>query len=122
MNIRQMKPEDFEKIVQMMKEEGCTEPLDFMNKDNTYVMEDVGFFNYKFEHGFPSLRHFCIRKDKRNSNNARQLFRFYRDLMKDFKWSIINADKEYVCKIIEKYFKVKPYAQKDNTYFYLVEV
>lgn len=127
MNIRQLENEDLPEITEMMKTEGVTDSLDFMNSDNTIVLEDeeiIGLLNWKFEQGYPSLRHFCFKRGKRKLEYIRLMLNLFKMMVKNWGYSkmIVNADKPYLCKLIEYYFKTKSYGNDENTYFYLCEV
>lgn|SRR5574343_85153 len=105
----------------------CSE-TSFMDNP-TFICENdngkiIGFFTIGEEHGFPSIRHFCVSREYRSAVNARILAKEMVEVLKKIKPMKIlaHAKKEYLQKIIEYYFKAKPYAVADDYNYYLIEV
>jgi hypothetical protein len=114
------------KLEKMLALEGVTDT--FLDDDITYLLKDgneiIGFFTVGILRSFPVLRHFIIDKKHRSPSNARKLGRAFCALckVKGFTHVFVNAKKDYLKKVIEYYFKKKPYTDVDGTSWYFVEV
>jgi len=124
--INQLTGEEIEELNNNMVIEGYTMELNNMLPCNTYVMKNdekiMGFFHFIIEQEIPSLRHLFIKPEFRNIKNALCLINYYTNLIKDFKYTIIIVNKEYLKKLIEYKFKKKPYSEDKGYSSYLVEV
>jgi hypothetical protein len=93
----------------------------------TFVaMEDdriVGFFTLRIEHNFPSLQHFCVIPDRRDGRVSRAMMRAIKTLIGPSKLIVhVVQGKEWMKRLVEGYFGVKPYGELNGKYWYLVEV
>jgi len=122
---------DREILDEMLLTEGLLEselPQKGYESYDTFVLDDdgmiKGFFSIKNEWGFPSLEYFCTKREYRSPELARELTRAFTGVIKinGFKKAIVHATKEQIGKYIEYYWKTKPYAYKNDTAWYLVEV
>ncbi len=125
MHIRNLRIGEEEKINKIVRSEKAEEKP-YFRPENTYVIDDdiKGFYYFMFEHGFPSLRHFYIKKKYRNAGYARTFIRHYIDMIKSkgYAKTIMHASEEYIDTLIRYYFKKTPYAKVGATYYYLIEV
>lgn len=97
-------------------------------RGNVVFQNDLGFFVYRVEHGYPYLTHFFLFEDKRTGMN-------FIDLYREFKWAIVKAGyvefiaevipglRETFTNIIHALGSEKPYAAMDDgREYYLVRV
>ncbi len=132
MVIRRYEHKDSKQLSEMLREEGLKpDEMDFSTNLSFVLIEEgevKGFYTYKIEHGcFPHLQHFCVKKSSRNSPTvARKLIRDFRSRVKrdGYGKAIINSPScsDKISKIIEWYFKAKPYGTGKSHKFYLVTV
>lgn len=127
MFIRNVKKREVKKLRKMLANEGEISSCNYINERNTYVLihwKIIGFFTYKFEHGLPSLRHFLVKDGYKSMATGRFLIKAYCELMRELGYtkSIIAIKKYYLCRMVEYFFKKKPYAFENGMYFFLVEV
>jgi len=113
--------------IELLKKEGLKENEITINQPGYYTIETLdGFFTWHFEQGVPSLQHFLVVKEKRNTKTARELIKKFLSLIKTggFTQCIIHCrkDNQRLIKLINYYFKTKPYAEKDNLLWFLMEV
>ncbi len=133
--IRPYKSKDKQIILDMI---GWPEIVDgrveavYFHVDETYVWEDdgtvKGFYTIRNQHGYPSIIHFFIRKEHRNPDTARMLIKDFKNRIRQrgYNRAFLHSCKRNLDKLIQYYFKVKPYAVKHEggktTNYYLVEV
>lgn len=123
-----MMPGDFRDLAWMLVHEDEGEGALNLTPANTFIVEDekgiIGFFMMIIEQGLPSLRYFVVKKNRRSMKTSRAMIKKYQEFVRNrgFKASFIVVKKKYLKRVVEYYFKRKPYATKDNMYFYLVEV
>lgn len=96
----------------------------------TWVMEwqgkPAGFFTIRHSHGRPHLQHFCLDRKFRGHAYFRALAAAFKDVVR--RWGFIRAivdaptRNEWLVRLIARYFKASPYAEKDGRTFFLVEV
>ena len=121
---------DDEAIKSMLNKEGIIEEDMAFGQYPTYILEDkdepIGFITIKEEHGYPSLQHLCVRADRRMITPARLLIKMFRYIGRLWggKKGIIHIkhDSARLKKLIEYYFKVKPYATENERYWYFVNL
>ena len=119
---------DKEAIIDMLATEGIPRDEMVFEQCLTYIMKDqgetIGFFSIRQEHGLPSLQHFCVNRAHRSAKNARLLVKAFEYIIREmgFRKAILHGCQYYVKKLIEYYFKCKPYAFKGERAYYLVEV
>jgi hypothetical protein len=119
-----MRMEEKSEIKKLLEGEG-----EYVNEKyiaNTFILEDdgmKGFFTLKFETP-PSLRYFYVKKNYRNAKHSRFLIKAVKQIIEDFGFNkfVIVVEKTYLKKIVEHYFKIKPYADDGKFSFYLAEV
>lgn len=92
----------------------------------TTISTDQFFFSWRVEHGMPHVVHFYVKCAARNFQTSSQCARF---MVKYFKLRgnkriMLNTllRRPYLSKIVEWFFRVKPYTTQDGHNFYLVEV
>jgi len=115
---------------ELLLAEGVPEDEIAVDEYPTYTIEEdgevVAFYTIKMEHGLPSLQHFVVKDTNRNHSVARRLVRSFREKVKEHGYgqAIIHCDhdKKRLAKLIEAYFKTKPYADAHSKWWYLVEV
>jgi maleate cis-trans isomerase len=123
---------DRHELANMLMEEEIP-PLEHnFSKGLTHVLveDDVikGFFTIsgKVQSGYPYLMHFCTKKKHRTPKLARTLTSALVEAVKALGANkfIINCplEKNYLKRVIRYYFKTKPYGNKSNHEFTLVEV
>ncbi len=90
------------------------------------ISTDKFFFSWRTEHGMPHVVHFYVKCAARSFTTSSQCARF---MVKYFKLRgnkriMLNTllRRPYLSKIVEWFFRVKPYATQDGHNFYLVEV
>lgn len=122
---------DIPVLEKMLIDEGFTKSQMEFNSGVTFVFEEdkiiKGFFTFKLlSHRYLTLLHFCTEKEYRTPKLARLLTKHLINKIKNF-----NADKciidcpiknKGLSRIIEYYFKTKPYAEKNGYKYYLVGV
>lgn len=91
-----------------------------VNKDEKIV----GFFTIGEEHKMASIRHFCVGRKYRGAESARSLIKNMIDILSEFgiKKFIAHGKGVNMHKIIEYYFKVKPYNVCLPYKYYIIEV
>ncbi len=89
----------------------------------TYVF-DEGFFTMRIDNGLPAIVHFCVFKEKRSAQSARALAKHFKDTVRGwgFQQAYLHSKKDYIDRMIQYYFKTKPFAEKDGYRFYKVKV
>lgn len=93
-----------------------------------YYLEDKGevkgFLAVNFKKGFPHLQHFYLNVRYRNADNVRTLIKAFVNIVKKlgYKTAYIHACTGRQMKLIEYYFKKKPYGLKDKHAWYIVNV
>ena len=128
MLIRKLESKDHLEIKQMLKLEGAQQEYGKAINAHSYVLEDkedmIGFFGFAMEHGYPSLKSFCLKREHRGLRNANLLMNGYINLVKaiGFQKMIFTSTKESFNKLLEWKFKITPYAKIDNVWFYFKEV
>lgn len=129
LTLRRYKETDDAELKEMLKAEDVKE--EDMSYDNleTYILEDdeiLGFFSIKTEWDFPSLQHFVIKQNNRSPKVARALIRFFVAIikLKGIKKAIIHVseNKKYLNKFVRYFFRVQPYAFRDDRNWYLVTI
>jgi hypothetical protein len=125
--IRPLEPKDYPELERMLKEEDAENEFEQFKNSQAYTWEEEeikGFFGFELFLKTPALRGFCVKKKFRNLNNAKYLIKGYFKTVKElgYKKTIINSRKEYINKLIEYVFRIKPLFVKDGLYFYLKEV
>ena len=129
--LRRYRHNDREILDEMLLTEGLLEtelPQKGYESYDTFVLDDdgkvKGFFSIKNEWGFPSIEYFCAKREYRSPALARELTRAFTWVIKinRFPKAIIHATKAPIRKCIEYYWKIKPYAFKNDKAWYLVEV
>jgi len=119
---------DIPEVMDMLKQEGEYTGCSMVNIANTFICEDddglVGLFMMKIEQNLPSLRYFIVKRERRSMKVSRSLIVAYKIFCKKmgFTHSYITVKKDYLKRVVEYYFRKKPYAQKEGMWFYLVEV
>ena len=92
----------------------------------TWVLEDdglIGFFTLRREKGLPNLVHFAVSKERRSMANARKLVKALVSTARYYgKTMILHSKKTYLDKIIQYYFKTKPFVHANGYNFYHVEL
>lgn len=112
---------------EMLLEEGI-EPDDMgFAKHETYIYDDgeiKGFYTMRFEHGLPYIIHFCVGKKWRDTRIVRAMIRDFAERFRRYGTAILNVPekRDDIQKIVEWFFKAKPYACKEGHLFYKVEV
>lgn len=83
----------------------------------------IGFISIGMNHGYPHLWHLFLRKEARTPDNARKAIRKVMGIVREkgYDRMILHADNERIKKLIEYYFKAKPY-HHDAEWWYFVEV
>jgi len=99
----------------------------FEDNPTMVLLEDqeiLGFFTLRKQHNFPMLQHFCIKRGKRTPELARLLIKGFKKVMQElgFNKVIIPSKEEYLEKMIQYYFKTKPYASTKRAKYFLVKV
>jgi hypothetical protein len=127
MRVRKLEEKDYLIIKEMLRKEHAEDEYPYVIKAETYVMEDndiIGFFGYRMEHDYPSLKHFCLDRKHRGLGNACKLMREYLNTIKKvgYNKSFFSAGDKTLIKLLEWYFKMKPYTEKDGIKFYFQEV
>lgn len=130
--IRKFNFYDIPVLERMLADEGLSESEMEIKSGITYVLEEdktiKGFFTFRgrLSHGFLTLIHFCTKRGNRSPKLARDLVKALTEKVKELKTSkfIIDVKKDFpnVQRVIEYYFKVKPYAQTDNATYYLASI
>lgn len=127
--LRPYRDSDNETITAMLTAEGIEQDRMRHKHFETHVLENgeiLGFFTIREERGVPSLQHFCIKKKYRSNKNARLLAKFFKAVVmrKGSLFAIVHAVRNKPClkRLIEFYFKAKPYAETENKFWYLVKV
>lgn len=92
----------------------------------TTISTDKFFFSWRTEHGIPHVTNFYVRCNCRSFTESGSCARFMLNYFKirGVKRIMMNTilRRPYLSKIVEYFFKVKPYATQDGHNFYLVEV
>lgn len=96
----------------------------------TWVMDwegkPAGFFTIRASHGRPHLQHFCLDRKFRGHAYFRALVAAFKRVVMElgFVKAIVDAPtrNEWLVRLIARYFKAEPYAEKDGRTFFLVEV
>lgn len=122
MFIRDVKDSDIDTLKKMLEDEGVDKLGGTMK-----VCEDkgiVGFYSYAIKREIPFLWHFCVKKERRSFRNALFLIREYMKQMKQMGYNktLILVNKDYLCKLIERYFKTKSLGIVKEHNVYHVEV
>jgi len=128
--LREYKHSNYDELTDMLINEGIPANEHGFEEFKTYVLQNrqevEGFFTYKFEYELPNVVHFCVKPKYRGCKKAVELVKYLKTIVKKegLKQIIFHAvcDKKYISKLIEGYFKVKPYAEQDGNKFYIVEV
>ncbi len=118
MLIRRLESKDYSEIDRMIKDE---QPMAKIKTCETYILSDnriKGFFTFYNWQGYPILQHFYVDKKERHVKYARELIKEYLRIIKDRKYTIINAKENYLKRIIEYYFR----NARNFGDYYLVEV
>jgi hypothetical protein len=96
-------------------------------ENDRHYNNDIGFFSYRIEHGYPYLTHFLVWSDMRKGFNFLHLYH-------EFKRTIINEGHlAFIAEIIpgkecfEGFIKAclgckKPYAEVDGNKYYFVRL
>jgi len=126
--IRPYEDKDNKEIEEMLIQEGIPDiEMRFRNYD-TFVLEEdgeiKGFFTIKKEWGVPSIQHFCVNRKFRSTEMARKLAKAMKETVKSMGSSklILHSKSEKLDKCIKYYFKKNPYAVRNDTAFFFVEV
>jgi len=84
----------------------------------------VGFFSYVIIKKVPFLWHFCIKREYRSFKNAHFLIKEYRKCIKNMGYNktLILLDKDYLCKLVERYFKTMSLGEVNGKKVYYVGV
>lgn len=126
--LRHYLPDDKEVLTRMLRDEDVPYLEMVFNEHPTMVLldngETIGFFTLKTTHNIPMLQHFCIKQNKRNFYRALFLVKCFKKVAKElgFKAVIMNSNKDYLSKLIEWCFHVKPYDFTDTRTWYLVKI
>jgi hypothetical protein len=126
--IRAYQPSDETAIAAMLESEGIDREDMAFQKCPTWVMDEAGakgFFTVRVEHGLPYLVHFCIARPSRVPSKARELITAFKKIIgRVSKKCLMNvpSDSQYLERLVSRYFRCDPYAEKDNCKFFLVEV
>jgi len=126
--IRHYQEQDKPVLTEMERIEGIEESGMCFEDNPTMVLEDdkkvIGFFTLRKQHNFPMLQHFCISREHRSPKNARLLIKSFKEVCKQLKFNkvIIPSMDKKLEKMIQYYFKTKPYAFLENKTFFLVKL
>lgn len=127
--IRRYEEKDDRELKEMLAVEGINEDEMFYKNPeaDTFVLDKngiKGFFTIRKTYGFPSLQHFATKRQFRSASLARELAGGLKLIIKlnGLKKMIIHAKEGYLRKVVEYYFKAKPYSVKGETSWYIVEV
>lgn len=94
----------------------------------TYVLEEegvvMGFATLAVAHGLPTLAHFFVARAYRTPARARFLARAVRTLAREAGYArmIVHGCSDPVRRVVEYYFRARPYAFDDGCAYYLVTV
>ncbi|MBU2062331.1 MAG: hypothetical protein KKH44_10845 [Bacteroidetes bacterium] len=94
----------------------------------TFIFEEdkhiKGFFTIKREWGYPSIQHFCVNRKNRSPLMARKIAKAMKITIKEmgFNRAILHSKNNITDKFISYFFKKQPYAIKNITTFFFVEV
>lgn len=127
MIVRRATPEETPELTAMLDSEtGSVENC--IESGDTYVIdagEILGFFTITEKFGFPLLQHFCAAPNHRTPTLARALVQSFRRVVSGYygsKKALVHAPKgrDYIKKMVEYYFKAKPYGESEANYWYMV--
>ncbi len=122
---------DKETLAEMLLQEGIEKNRMRFAAPNhlTFILEDpevVGFFTLAPVRGVWYLQHLCISREKRTMARARAMISGVKAEMKRLRCPIlligISKEKRYLQKIVEWYFKVKPYEENAEALYYSVKL
>lgn len=126
--IRFFRFDDTDFLNKMLSDEGLVKSEMIFDSGLTYVFEEgeniKGFFTFKLPMTkFLTLQHFCVGKDFRSPKMARVLAKALVEKVRSLKANkfIINCPikNKGLQKILNYYFKTKPYANDLSNYYYL---
>jgi hypothetical protein len=130
--IRHYTPEDDKAVTEIFREANLPDEHMKHREYESFTIEDagevIGIITMTEYHGYPAMKHACIRKDKRSFKLARMVFNFgkYYTLSRGYIKGLVGArtdDNGLTKKVIERLTKCKgPYAKTEQTDWYLVEV
>lgn len=103
---------------------------DFDGGANLWVAKDErgdveAFYAWRMEGNLPYLVHFATAFEKRTPRLAYRLWNHFKKTMRSFGYPkvIINVKSgPYMERLVETFFKTKPYAENDGHKFYLVTI
>lgn len=129
-DFRLYEPKDYEEIKSLLMSEGIPEDEIAFDTFLTIAIEGKngelkGFYSLKRDYNIPHLQHLYIKKEYRTPDLARKTIMNIMLSVKrmGFDRFIMHADKPYIAKLIEYYFKgIKPYAIKDGEKWYVMGV
>jgi hypothetical protein len=126
MTLRSFEPKDDDAVTAMLAMEGID--LEKM-QHHTWATccaeengEVIGFFTIRHEWGIPSLQHFCVHPLHRNGKVSRAMMRRVKELVGGQMIVSIYKGADWIKKLVESYFRTKPYAEGNGKHWYLVEV
>jgi hypothetical protein len=117
--MRQYKDSDYEWLKDMLLKEGIKEEEMGFDKHLTFIV-GKSFFTLKSDKGFLHLVHFCVDRKYRSVETMRTLLKAINEVVVGK--LIIHSNKEYLNKVIEYYYKEKPYESENGINFYLVKM
>jgi hypothetical protein len=118
---------DFGPAAEMLAREGIAPDAMAFARLQTFVLEEdlrvMGFVTLAIAHDvFPSVQHFVVAREYRTPARARFLVKALRRVIRDAGYPkfIVHAERAYLRRLIEWYFRATPYAFDDRRAFYLV--
>jgi len=126
--MRKAKVEDYSTLYRFLSRVGIKpEGMGYI-ENQTWVEEEdgeiIGFFTYNYENNLPYVIHFYIVPEKRGLKTYNRIYKQLTTLFKEEGQTVfvVNSDKddERTRKFIEKYFRIKPYAEENNQHYFLV--
>ena len=124
MKLYAIPPETAEQVFRKFTGRSHKKFREFLNYMAGGVDEPEAIVCLKIERGYPHVKHFFLVPQKRNADNARRLIRETMRIVKAMGYDrmYLHAREEHIRRLIEYYFRTKPFTKTATHWWYLVEV